>query len=98
MSAQINYPAGVVTWTLQTLDPLTSQPPDDPLAGFLPPNDATHRGEGHVAFTIRAKPRLAQGTLISNQTSIVFDAEATITTNVVTNTIGGFIHLPVVRK
>ena len=37
---------GATEWYLRSVDPLTQWLPDDPYAGFLPPNDATHRGEG----------------------------------------------------
>ncbi len=63
INAQINYQTGVITWTLTTLDPLTNHLPDDALAGFLPPNDATHRGEGHVSFSVKPKAGLAWGTV-----------------------------------
>jgi hypothetical protein len=62
-------------------------PPDDPLAGFLPPNDDSGRGEGHVSFSIRPRADLLDGTVISNQANIVFDHNAPIATNIVTNTI-----------
>lgn len=88
ITADINYQTGKVKWTFRTLDPLTGQLPVDALAGFLPPNDSTHGGEGHVAFSIRPRSNLANGTLLSNQAAITFDTEATINTNVVTNTIG----------
>ena len=34
---------GKITWVLQAIDPETLAPPDDPLAGFLPPNNATRK-------------------------------------------------------
>jgi hypothetical protein len=79
--------SGVITWTMTTIDPITGQLTEDPISGFLPPNDATHRGEGHVAFTIRPKTGLLTGTQITNQASIVFDTNAPIDTNAVLNTI-----------
>ena len=78
---------GLITWTLRTIDPLTGDLPEDALAGFLPPNDATGRGEGHVAFTIRAKDGQPSGTLISNEATIVFDTNPPITTPAWANTI-----------
>ncbi|NJM41605.1 MAG: RHS repeat-associated core domain-containing protein [Anaerolineae bacterium] len=86
IAAGVDYQTGKVTWTFRTLDPLTNDLPEDALSGFLPPNDASYRGEGHVAFTVRPKPTLARGIVISNQASITFDAEQTVTTNIVTNT------------
>ena len=58
------------------------------MAGFLPPNDDSHIGEGHVSFTIWPKPDLPRGTTIRNQAEIVFDVNDPIVTNEVLNTIG----------
>ncbi len=100
INAEIDYQTGVITWTLTTLDPLTNDLPADPLAGFLPPNDASGRGEGHVSFSVRPKAGVAWGTVITNQAAIVFDTEAVINTNVVTNTIGGtnIVYVPVILR
>ena len=62
--------------------------PTDPLAGFLPPNDETGRGEGHVSFTIRPRADVQAGTVVTNIASIVFDTNEPILTNQVWNTIG----------
>ncbi|MBM4050532.1 MAG: hypothetical protein FJ279_36010, partial [Planctomycetes bacterium] len=59
----------------------------DPIAGFLPPNDDTHRGEGFVSFVVRPKGALPTGTEIRNQARIVFDLNAPIDTNETLNTI-----------
>ena len=37
--ADVNADTAVVTWRLTAIDPSTGQIPDDPLGGFLPPND-----------------------------------------------------------
>jgi RHS repeat-associated protein len=58
--ADFNANTGLITWVLESVDPVTLGLPEDPLAGFLPPN---------------------------NQASIVFDVNAPILTNIVTNTI-----------
>jgi uncharacterized surface anchored protein len=90
-----------VNWIFRTLDPETGELPEDALAGFLPPNDASRRGEGHVSFSIKPKSNLSVGTLITNTASIVFDTNAAIATNTVTNTIGttGYsIFLPLILK
>ena len=78
---------GVITWRMRSADPETDQFPSDPLAGFLPVNDATHNGEGYVSFRARPKPGLANNTSVTNTASIVFDTNAPIATNTVTNTI-----------
>jgi uncharacterized repeat protein (TIGR01451 family) len=88
VTAQLNNQAGRVDWVFRTLDPETGELPEDAAAGFLPPNDATGRGEGHVSFSIIPKPRVAMGTRITNTASIVFDTNPAIQTNEVWNTLG----------
>lgn len=73
---------------LRALDPETGDLPEDPLAGFLPPDDATGRGQGVLTFSVRTKTDLPPGTRIANSATIVFDTEAPITTNEVFHTIG----------
>ncbi len=77
-----------VQWTMRSLDPDTGELPEDALAGFLPVNDDSHIGEGHVSFTIWPMPDLARGTVIRNQAEIVFDVNDPIFTNEVSNRIG----------
>jgi hypothetical protein len=77
-----------MTAVLTTLDPDTGDCPEDPLAGFLPPNDETGRGEGRISFEIDPLPGLPDGTTITNQARIIFDTEAPIVTDVWANTIG----------
>jgi hypothetical protein len=72
---------------MMSLDPATGGLVADPIAGFLPPNDATHRGEGWLTFAVRPKPGLAAGTEIRNRARIVFDVNAPIDTNETLNTI-----------
>ncbi len=87
ISAQ-RYPgSGTVRWTLKSIDPETGELPEDPYAGFLPPEDGSGRGQGHVSFTVKARNDRTAGTTITNTASIVFDTEAPISTNQVSNTI-----------
>ena len=87
VNAALNPATGLATWTLTSIDPATSMPVEDPLAGFLPPNDSQHRGEGYVTYTVRAKSGLPTGTPIRNQANIVFDVNAPILTPSITNTL-----------
>jgi RHS repeat-associated protein/uncharacterized repeat protein (TIGR01451 family) len=87
VSASLNPGTGVLTWTIQSVDPVTGGIPANPLAGFLPPNNASHPGDGFVSFTVKPRAGLANATAITNQASIVFDLNAAIPTNAVTNTI-----------
>ena len=80
ISGSLNLATGQAIWTFSSIDPATGAEPNDPEAGFLPVNDASHRGEGHVTYRIRAKPVTASGTTITNQAQIVFDENAPILT------------------
>ncbi|HPS00703.1 MAG TPA: carboxypeptidase regulatory-like domain-containing protein [Candidatus Sumerlaeota bacterium] len=81
--------SGVVNWTIRSVDQVTGGVPEDPLAGFLPPNDATHVGEGYVTYKVSPRTGLPDGTVIQNQASIVFDVNAPIVTNTTVNTLDG---------
>ena len=94
VAVDVDYGTGEVLWTFRMLDPDTGELPEDVFAGFLPPNDDTHRGEGHVSFSILPKSDLQDGTVITNQASIVFDVNAPIVTNEVFNTIGDLNREP----
>ncbi|MCC5806116.1 MAG: hypothetical protein JJU00_07285 [Opitutales bacterium] len=74
---------------LRSVDALTGGAPEDPLAGFLPPNDETRRGEGHLNFRIRVREDVPDDTEILNKATIVFDAEQAIVTNETLNIVDG---------
>jgi hypothetical protein len=87
VSAAVDPFTGVLTWYFTSIDPATGQPPTDPLAGFMPPNNAQHEGEGSVLFTVMPQPTLGTGVQISNAASITFDGNAPHATPVVTNLV-----------
>ncbi|MFO0875988.1 MAG: RHS repeat-associated core domain-containing protein [Gemmataceae bacterium] len=64
----------------QTIDPATQLPPDV-LAGFLPPEDGTGRGQGHISFTVRPLADLPTGTTLRNIALITFDSNPPISTD-----------------
>lgn len=66
---------GTITWRLRSRDPVTQNLPEDPWAGFLPPNDETGRGEGYVSYNVRPRAGLSTGTQIGNRATITFDPE-----------------------
>lgn len=80
VQGSLNPTTGLLKWTFTTLDPLTGLPPSDPTLGFLPPDTDGMRGQGHVSFVVAPKAGLADGTVLQNQASIVFDANAAILT------------------
>jgi len=63
-----------------TLDPATGLPPPVEV-GFLPPENLTGRGKGHVSFLSRPKAGLGSGTAIRNVATIQFDGSLKIDTN-----------------
>ena len=71
---------GQVYANFQSIDPTTSLPPPVNV-GFLPPEDGTGRGQGHVTYTIRAKSGLATGVQLRNVSLISFDNQPTIATD-----------------
>jgi hypothetical protein len=84
IEARLDKSTGIITWRFTSLDPLTAQLTEDPLAGFLPPNVNPPEGDGSVVFTIQPK---VTGTPICNRASIVFDVNDPILTPEWCNTI-----------
>lgn len=82
IDAKLNPSTRVLTWKFTSIDPSTGQPPLDPMAGFLPPG-----ADGGISFTIKPKQGLATGAQITNQGSVVFDANPPISTNTWSNTL-----------
>jgi RHS repeat-associated protein len=80
IEAGINLNSGQVYAIFRSIDPATSLPPPVNI-GFLPPEDGTGRGRGHVSYTINAKPNLPTGTQIRNVALISFDLLPGIATN-----------------
>ena len=87
VSGWLDTGTGVLRWRLRSIDPETGALPEDPLAGFLPPNVTPPEGDGRVMFTVMPKAGLASGTEIGNGASIVFDVNDPIDTPAVLNTI-----------
>ena len=84
----VNPQTGRLEWRVRALDTNTSQLPVDALSGFLPPEDGTGRGQGHVKFGVRPKAELPLGTGITNLATIVFDGNDPIATPPVWNLVG----------
>src|SRR4029078_4330034 len=85
ISAGIDVARSRVTWTLTAIDAITGEQPE--MLGLLPPNDDSGRGQGYVSYTVMPKAGTTTGTRISNEATIIFDAEEPIVTNTVTNTL-----------
>lgn len=78
---------GIATWLFTSLDPMTMEPTDDVMQGFLPVNYDGISGIGEVTYTVGLKERIPDGTEIPNRASIVFDTNDPIMTPVWTNTV-----------
>jgi len=73
---------GKVKWYLRIVDPSTETTwPDDVFAGFLPPNDETFRGEGHLTYRIKVRDDAPAEVKITNAATIVFDYNEAIETD-----------------
>jgi RHS repeat-associated protein len=80
IEAGIHSDTGQAYATFQSIDPNTELPPDV-LTGFLPPEDGTGRGMGHISYTILANASLPTGTQIRNVALITFDQNGAIATD-----------------
>lgn len=78
----LNEKTGIAEWYLRIVDPTTATGwPEDVFAGFLPPNDETFRGEGHLTYRVKVCDDAPHGVRINNSASIVFDYNEPIETD-----------------
>ena len=87
MSIDFNVETGLLTTTFTSVDPGTGLAPAGVYDGFLPPDDATHVGEGFVQYTVELKAGLATGATVHQQAAVVFDINGALNTAIVPNTI-----------
>lgn len=87
IEANVDIASGILTFSFTSIDPATGGPPDDPFAGFLPPNVNPPEGEGSVVFTVVPKSDLATGVEIRNRATITFDSNLPIETQEWVNTL-----------
>ena len=80
IEAGIRLTTGQVYAKFQSIDPLTGLPPAVEI-GFLPPENGTGRGQGHVGYVVKQKASLTTGTEIRNVAEIVFEGQPAIATN-----------------
>lgn len=83
----VDVQSQTIYWKLRAIDAATGEPPDGAEVGLLPPNDATHRGEGYVTYTVQAAQGGRTGTVITNAATIVFDNSEPIEAAPTWNTI-----------
>jgi len=83
---EVQVEAGIYSATgeayaiFRSIDPATGLPPTVDI-GFLPPEDETGRGQGHISYTVKPKLNLPTGTQIRNVAVVTFDFAEYIATN-----------------
>ncbi len=87
IEAGLDATTHVLTWRFTSLDPITKEPPADPLAGFLPPNVKPPEGDGYVSFTVDVNAGVTTGAQIANEARIFFDTNDPIDTPIWSNAI-----------
>ena len=87
VTAGIDIATGEAFWTIATIDPATGEQPEDPLIGFLPPNNDEGIGDGFVTCTIRPLRTATTGAVTDAEARIVFDTEEPIDTPPIFNTV-----------
>ncbi|MCZ8249497.1 CARDB domain-containing protein, partial [Microcystis sp. LE19-195.1E] len=85
--AGIDIQKGEAFWTLTTIDPETGETPENPLIGFLPPNNEDGVGDGFVTYSIRPSRTAETGDVIDAEATIIFDTEEPISTPPIFNTL-----------
>ena len=80
IEAGIHLATGEVYAIFQSIDAATGLPPAVDI-GFLPPEDDTGCGQGHISYVIEAVDELPTGTEIRNIADIIFDSQTAIATN-----------------
>ena len=79
INGRLDSSSGIVSWQFTAIDPATGDIPV--FEGFLPPNKNMPEGEGSVSYTLLLKQTLADGAVIKNRASIIFDQNEPILTN-----------------
>lgn len=77
----------VVSAEFLSIDPETGEFTKDVWAGFLPPNDSTHVGEGHFSYKVNLAEDVKDGYEVCNQAHIYFDYNEPISTNTTMHTV-----------
>lgn len=71
---------GVLSWILESLDPMTVEPTTEAMSGILPVNDSMGSGMGFITFSVNLNNGLEDGTEVANMANIIFDANDPIST------------------
>ena len=84
---KLDIDSRIVTVVYTSLDTLTYEPTQDVFAGFLPPNDSTHVGEGHFSYRVKLKEEVENNYDVKNKADIYFDYNDVIVTNTTSHII-----------
>jgi len=95
INGRLDRSSGIVSWQFTAIDPATGDIPV--FEGFLPPNKKMPEGEGSVSYTLLLKQSLADGTVIKNRASIIFDQNEPIITNTWQNIVDALPPVSTVR-
>jgi hypothetical protein len=95
INGSLEKSTGIVSWQFTAIDPATGDIPV--FEGFLPPNKKMPEGEGSVSFTILPKQTIANGVVIKNRASIIFDQNEPILTNTWQNIVDALPPVSVVK-
>jgi subtilase family serine protease len=87
IEAGIDYHTRMARWIFTAIDPKTGEQSEDPLNGFLPPNESDNKGEGLVRFQIKPRSGIESGTIINNMATIIFDRNEPVDTPIAYNTV-----------
>ncbi len=89
VNAGLDVTTNEAFWIFRAIDPATGQLPV--FNGFLPVNNAQHRGEGFANYTIRPRNTAKTGEVVRAKASIVFDTNEPIDTPEIFNTVDALI-------
>jgi RHS repeat-associated protein len=87
VQADLDRATRQLSLALDAVDPATGWYPDNPLIGFLYPENGAGQGVGSISYSISPLSDLPSGTVIQNRASIVFDYNDPIDTPMVHNTL-----------
>ncbi|MGD9632156.1 MAG: hypothetical protein AB7U97_02685 [Pirellulales bacterium] len=80
----IDVNSGIVTWTIQTIDPATGIAPADKRVGIFTPASGimglADPGQSQVGYTVRARAGVFSGTVIDTQALVAFDTKEPVLT------------------
>ena len=90
-SISLEYSEEIEAWQLiaefMAIDSVTGTMLQDPMSGFLYPNDESGRGDGYISYSIELKKDVENKAKVDNMAEIYFDFNEPIDTPIVTNTV-----------